>query len=294
MDLDALGALLAFVDADCNLTRAGLALGLSQPAVHARLTALGRSLDVTLYERRGRRLVLTPAGITVLARAREMVASERLLRAELQGRHDDDAVTMACGEGALVHVVAERVAVMARQHPGRLRFLVRDGPQAVDAVRRGDAQLAVVAGPAAFSSPDLRATTLLTSRLVAIAPRLRSGRSGRSLLGPGPSLGMAALCALPLIVPPVGRPLRTTLDEAAAAVGQRLRVQVEASGWEAVTRLVALGVGVGVINDVVSTTGLVRMPIEGLPAVTYRALRRRGRIPAIVDDVVAAMAAAPV
>ena len=291
MDLDALGALLAFVDADCNLTRAGRVLGLSQPAVHARLTALGRSLDVTLYERRGRRLALTPSGITVLARAREMVASERLLRAELQGHHDDDAVTIACGEGALVHVVAQRVATLARQHPGLLRFLVRDGPQGVDAVRRGDAQVAVVAGPAAFSSPDLRATTLLTSHLVAIAPRVRSGRS---LLGPGSSLEMSALCALPLIVPPVGRPLRTTLDEAAAALGQRVQVQVEASGWEAVTRLVALGVGVGVINDVVSTTGLVRMPIEGLPSVTYRALRRRGRSTAIVDDVVAAMATAPV
>jgi DNA-binding transcriptional LysR family regulator len=122
---------------------------------------------------------------------------------------------------------------------------------------------------------------------------VRSGRSGRSLLGTGPSLGMAALCALPLIVPPVGRPLRTTLDEAAAALGLRLQVQVEASGWEAVTRLVALGVGVGVINDVVGTTGMVRMPIQGLPSVTYRALRRRGRSPAIVDDVVAAMATAP-
>ncbi len=271
-------ALVVFADAGCNLTRAGEVLDLSQPAVHARLTALSRSLEVTLYERRGRRLALTEAGLVALARAREVQSSVERLQKELRGERDADVVTVACGEGALVHIIAARVAELARHRPGTLRFVIRAGPAALAAVRAGDADVAVVAG-AVGSVADLKATTICSAKMVAVAtPSLLPSASGRSV-------GVAELLALPLLVPPLGSPLRASVEEAAAAAGLRVRVAVEVSGWEAVIRLAQLGVGVGVINDVVGTADLVRRPIEGLPAVSYRALRRRGRSNALVDAV---------
>lgn len=211
-----------------------------------------------------------------LARAREVQSSVERLQKELRGERDADVVTVACGEGALVHIIAARVAELARHRPGTLRFVIRAGPAALAAVRAGDADVAVVAG-AVGSVADLKATTICSAKMVAVAtPSLLPSASGRSV-------GVAELLALPLLVPPLGSPLRASVEEAAAAAGLRVRVAVEVSGWEAVIRLAQLGVGV--INDVVGTADLVRRPIEGLPAVSYRALRRRGRSNALVDAV---------
>ncbi|MFP2904782.1 LysR substrate-binding domain-containing protein, partial [Pyxidicoccus sp. 3LFB2] len=92
-----------------------------------------------------------------------------------------------------------------------------------------------------------------------------------------------------LLVPPLGRVLRATLEDAAAAQGRALEVAAEVTGWEAVCRLAALGVGVGVINDVVATPGLARLVVRGLPPVTYRLLMRRGRGTRLAEEVVRAL-----
>lgn len=279
MDLESLRALAVFADAGCRLTAAGKVIGLSQPAMHARLAGLARDLNVSLYERRGKVLALTTDGVRVVAWARDILARERALRRDLDGGLDDDRVVLACGEGALVHIVADRVAPWLRAHPGRLSFLVVDGPGAVEAVRRGDAHLAVVAGPAAHAK-DLKSDLLLTTALCAVALRRRLVDD---------SLDVADLLALPLLLPPVGRPLRATIEDAAAARQLVVDVVVEVTGWEAVARLARLGVGVGVINDVVTTPGLARATIRGLPSTTYRVLRRRGAALAPVQAVAAAL-----
>ncbi|HZI12974.1 MAG TPA: LysR family transcriptional regulator [Myxococcus sp.] len=278
MDTDGLRALVAFSDAGCNLTLAGRTIGLSQPAMHARLQGVARALETALYERRGRRLQLTPEGARVLAWARDVLERERALRAELRQGHAEERVVLACGEGALVHVVAERIAPFLRERAGVLSFLVLDGPAAVAAVERGSAHLAVVAGPAS-SPPGLRSQPLVTAALLAVAARQHPlARAGREV-------DVRTLLEHRLLVPPLGRALRATLEEAAAAHGRPLEVATEVTGWEAVCRLAALGVGVGIVNDVVATPGLARLAVRGLPAVTYRLLTRRGRGTRLAEEV---------
>ena len=283
MEMDELRAFVAFAQAGCNLTLAGRAIGLSQPAVHARLQSVARALEVSLYERRGRRLELTAEGTRVLAWARDVLERERALRAELRHGRAEDRVVLACGEGALVHVVASRIAGFLRMHPGRLSFLVRDGPTAIAAVESGAAHLGVVAGPSA-SVPGLRAVPILTTELVAVAPGQHPLAQHKG------AVEVETLLAHPLLLPPLGRALRATLEEAAAARGLNVEIAVEVTGWEAVCRLATLGVGVGVVNGVVSTPGLARMPVRGLPTTTYRVLLRRGRPTRLVEEVVSALA----
>ncbi len=278
MDTDGLRALVAFADAGCNLTLAGRTIGLSQPAMHARLQGVAKALETALYERRGRRLQLTPDGARVLAWARDVLERERTLRAELRQGHAEERVVLACGEGALVHVVAERIAPFLRERAGVLSFLVVDGPAAVAAVERGAAHLAVVAGPAS-SPPGLRSQPLVTAALLAVASRQHPlARAGREV-------DVKALLEHRLLVPPLGRALRATLEDAAAAHGRPLEVATEVTGWEAVCRLAALGVGVGIVNDVVATPGLARLTVRGLPPVTYRLLTRRGRGTRLAEEV---------
>lgn len=278
MDTDGLRALVAFADSGCNLTLAGRTIGLSQPAMHARLQGVSRALETALYERRGRRLQLTPEGARVLAWARDVLERERALRAELRQGHAEERVVLACGEGALVHVVAERIAPFLRERAGVLSFLVLDGPAAVAAVERGSAHLAVVAGPAS-SPPGLRSQPIVTAALLAVASRQHPlARAGREV-------DVRALLEHRLLVPPLGRALRATLEDAAAAQGRPLEVATEVTGWEAVCRLAALGVGVGIVNDVVATPGLARLAVRGLPPVTYRLVTRRGRGTRLAEEV---------
>ena len=283
MDLESLRALVAFADAGCQLTAGGKAIALSQPAMHARLQGVAHDLDVVLYERRGKRLALTSEGTRVVAWAKDVLERERALRRALDGELDDDRVVVACGEGALVHVVAERVAPWLRAHPGQLTFVVVDGPGAVEAVRGGDAHLAVVAGPASHAK-DLKTEPLLTTSLCAVAPRRHPAvRSA--------SINLDVLLRHPLLLPQPGRPLRTTIEEAAVAHNVVLAVACEVTGWEAVARLARLGIGVGVVNDVVATPGLARASIRGLPSTTYRLLRRKGAMLAAVQAVSEALLA---
>ncbi len=286
MELDGLRALVAFAEAGCNLTRSGRAVGLSQPAMHARLLAVARELEVTLYERRGRTLQLTAEGGRVLAWARDVLEREQSLRAELHGGRAPQRVVLACGEGALVHVVSGRLAALARARPGVLSFLVLDGPAAAASVERGAAHLAVAAGPAG-ATPGLRSLPLLTTPLLAVVPR------PHPLAQADQEVDVRTLLAHPLLLPPPGRALRTTFEELAASHGLPLRVAVEVTGWEAVCRLAALEVGVGLVNALVPTPELMRLAVRGLPSTTYRILLRRGRGTPLMDEVVEALRREP-
>ncbi|HBQ14955.1 MAG TPA: transcriptional regulator, partial [Myxococcales bacterium] len=72
-NLEWLRAFVVFAE-HLNFTRAAEALHLSQPALHVQVKKLGEQLEVTLYERRGRALVLTDEGREVLAFGRELLA----------------------------------------------------------------------------------------------------------------------------------------------------------------------------------------------------------------------------
>jgi DNA-binding transcriptional LysR family regulator len=269
MDTESARTWTAFVEAGCNLSKAGKVVALSQPAVHAKLQSLSRAVGVQLYERRGRGLVLTPAGNHVSAWAKDVIDSERALRAKLHQRDDANQVVLACGEGVFVHVVAERIAAHMRKHPGSVRIVILDGPAAAAAVVRGEADIAVAAGPAAHE-PSLRQTPLCTTALVAVVDK-------RHPLAKLEAIDAGSLFVQALIVPPRGRPLRTTLDDWAAQSSTTVRVAAESTSWEAVARLASLRVGVGLVNDIVLTPKLVRVAIIGAPKTTYRVLVGRER-----------------
>ncbi len=289
MDSDDLRAFAAFADT-LSFTRAAERVHLSQPAVFAVVKRLAEDVGVALYDKRGRALALTRAGERLAAHARDVVDAERALRASLDGEGDGAVCVLACGEGALVHVVGEGVAAFVRAHPRALRVRIADGQGALEAVRRGGAHVAVVAGGAA--DDDLVARPIRTSRVVAVAareiwdalpapPGADRGEAGArrpsSSRARAAAMPIAALARAPLILPPRGRPLRAAVDDALAARGLEATVAVEASGWSALVALARLGCGLALVNDVVPTPGLVARPVSGLAPVVYRVVSRRRR-----------------
>lgn len=73
LDISLVRAFLAVIDAD-GVTAAASVLGVSQAAASQQIKRLEEVLECRLFERRGRKLVLAPAGERLLAQARRLVA----------------------------------------------------------------------------------------------------------------------------------------------------------------------------------------------------------------------------
>lgn len=247
-----------------NFTRAARELHISQPALHVKVRKLSEQLGVPLYVREGRHLALTPAGEAVGRLGRQIEGQLRAVVDELGGAQAPPVV-LAAGEGAHVYVLGQAVQRLLAAGV-RLRLLNTDGARAVKAVTSGEADIAV----AVISDlpRSLEGTAIGSYPQVAALPATHRLAQQRSI-------SLRDLDGEALVVPPPGRPLRKSLTKALRAAPARWSVAVEADGWQAMLRFVALGLGIAVVNGCVDPpAGVVTRPVIELPDVAYTALHR--------------------
>src|SRR5215475_11502296 len=103
---DALRAFGVFAE-HRNFTAAAAALRISQPSLHVKIRKLAAGLGVVLYERDGRRLVLTAAGQRLAAFAADASRRGDELLRELAG--ESPALTIAAGQGAFRWVISRGI-----------------------------------------------------------------------------------------------------------------------------------------------------------------------------------------
>ncbi|EHN10195.1 transcriptional regulator LysR family [Patulibacter medicamentivorans] len=80
-----------------NVTRAAERLHIAQPSLSAALKQLEQQLGVTLLERSGRGIALTPAGELLLVRGRELLDQARAVADEVRGRGGAAAARLRLG-----------------------------------------------------------------------------------------------------------------------------------------------------------------------------------------------------
>lgn len=247
-----------------NFTQAAEELHISQPALHIKVRKLAGRLGCTLYERRGRRLVLSAEGETVAAFGRSVETQLSAVLSDLAGQAPVPVV-LAAGEGTHLYVTAPAVRRLLATGQ-RLRLLNTDAAGAVRAALEGDADIAV--GVVASVPKALRSEVIATYPAVLALPEDHA-LAGRRVVGLGDLEGEA------LVVPPPGRALRSTLDVALRRAGVTWVAAVEAEGWPAMLRFVTVGVGLAVVNGCVEAPdGVVLRRLEGLPEVAYTAVFR--------------------
>ncbi len=263
-NLDFLRTFVVFAE-EGGFAAAARRLALSQAAVHAQVRRLAEDLELELYRRRGRGLELTDDGRETLAFARELLDRCAAFRRE-RGQHR--APRLALGEGALLYVVAEplRHAIAAERG---VELRVANAPTATRLLLDSEVDLAIVASSNAPTDERLESKAIRHSESVVVMP-------GRHALARRKSLRIRDLEERPLVAGPEGGRQRVALEALAAAVGVRLNVAVAVPGWPATLHLVRLGAGIAVVNDVCRLPrGLVGVPLEGGPQVTYWLVRRR-------------------
>jgi len=195
-----------------NFTRAAEELYVTQPALSQQVRRLERELGLELLRRRSAGVEVTPAGQELLARAEAILADVGAARAAM----DEHAgvsrgfVRLATAPGELLRLPVE-LAAFHRLHPG-VRIALRHGSarEVLDALRRGGADLAVLALVPDADVGGLDAEPLRDEPLQLIAA------PDEAL---GDAVAIAALSARPLILAERGSALREAVMAACAQAG---------------------------------------------------------------------------
>ena len=148
-----------------SFTRAAEVLGNNQPNITRCMNNLEQDLGCKLFIRTNRGISLTPEGVRLYGRA--AVAFEQLRLGENEIREDcsleTGSISIAASETALHLLLLDRLAAFHRAYPGvHLRITNDSTPRAVEALRRGQVDCAVVTTPFQVKEP-LHETTLLSS-----------------------------------------------------------------------------------------------------------------------------------
>jgi len=130
-----------------SFSRAGVALGLSQPAVSARISSLERTLGVPLFHRTTRRVTITDSGERLRIRLDRAIIELRGLLEELR----DEAslrrgrVTVGASPTVAAGFLAGVISSFHTAHP-EIEIVLHDDfyGRALDRILRGEVDLAVI------------------------------------------------------------------------------------------------------------------------------------------------------
>lgn len=145
MELRHLRYFIAVVDAG-GVSRAAARLNISQPALSRQIRDLEGELGVSLFERRGGRLVLTGEGGDLLERGRDLLAGAEAIRERAHALRGGDAGVICVGVAPLTleSLLPPFLVRYRRRHPKVEVRLMEDSPGRLWArLERGELNLAI-------------------------------------------------------------------------------------------------------------------------------------------------------
>jgi len=210
-------ALVVALDTHRSLRRAAAEIALTQPAATKLLHDLEDALGAPLFDRHAWGMSPTPYGETLVRHARGMLNDLAQAQSEIAAQRAGALGSLRVGgvTGSVPRFVAPAIDALRRAHPRvRVYALVNTSEVLVDALRRGELDVAIAPRP-----PDDELAGLET-RALADEPLTVVARAGHPL-GRKRSVSLAATNSLTWIVPPAGSPLRRDFDAIHAAAGAR-------------------------------------------------------------------------
>lgn len=224
-----------------HLSRGARRCHLAPSSVSLRLKGLEDAVGTPLFVRHARGVTLTGAGNVMLEHARRCVAQLEQMHADLLpfSQKLSGHITLFANNNAISSFLPDDLARFFAAFPSvRITLEERLSMDIVSAVASGRADVGVVAFEE--ERAGLVFQPYRDDRLVLLAPL-------HSALGKRPSVRFAECLDQPFISLQSGAALHTYLMNHATALGGRLDVRVQVSGYRAIARLVASGAGIGVI-----------------------------------------------
>lgn len=262
-----------------NISRAAERLCLSQPAVSLQIQALEREMGITLFERRGPNLRLTPEGEALYHLAEPLVEGVDKLQenfAALFGNVNSGDLNIGAGESTILYVLPEPVRCFVSQHPGvRLKLNNVTGRDGMKMLRANEIDLAV--GSMLEVPEDLEYRPFATFDPVLITPQdhpLAQLASTREIT-------LEDISAYGLILPPAHLSTWRIVKYVFQQHNLTFTVTLEAGGWEVIKKYVELGMGISIVTDIClgGTERLARIPlVRYFPQRSYGLVLRRGGV----------------
>lgn len=229
-----------------GVTRAAQRLHLAPAAASRRILELEHQFGIAFFERRPHGMTLTDAGRAMLAHARNVVHT--VLRMQ------DDAASYLGGQQGVVRLAAPKSAVTqfvpadiercAQACPGVRIDLQEMNSQIVQqALRRGTVDIGIY--ESGLGSIDLPMLPYRRDRLLLVTP------SGHALAGRR-RVTIDDILDFDLIALDEGSALTLALQRLADDRGRVLRLRMRVSGFDSIARLVAQGLGIGVMPQLVA------------------------------------------
>jgi LysR family transcriptional regulator, benzoate and cis,cis-muconate-responsive activator of ben and cat genes len=212
---------------------------LTQPALSRQIQLLEREFGVTLFDRRGGRLVLSAAGAALMPRVRHLLASaDELMRdASLTRQGRVERISIAAPSVTLSDIVSPFIATMTANDP-LVDIKSGDGKDIGEMLERG-ADIAIGTGPPSSQ----HATAPLPPLPVWAYVRPDDELATRS------QVGLDELVSRQLIVLPPRFTSREALDQAVEQQGLHLDGAVQAANGAVAQAMAASGRGVALVSD---------------------------------------------
>jgi LysR family transcriptional regulator, transcriptional activator of the cysJI operon len=233
------------VAAQRSFRRAAEQLYLTQPAVTQQIKALEEVVGLPLFDRSGREVTLTPAGLVLLRYAEqsnETLEQAAVEIAALKGRLSG-MLRIAASTTIAQYILPPLIASFLRLHPAVHVELDSNNTESVaDAITAGRAALGLVEGPP--HAGQLHSEPWLPDELVLIVPPSHEWAASHAVT-------LQQLAAAPLLMRERGSGTREVIETALEAAGlalRNLRIAVELNSTEAILGCIESGAGVGFVS----------------------------------------------
>ena len=221
-----------------GITRAAEKLCVAQPSVSQTIGELERYYGVSLFDRVGRRLVLTPEGERLRVKAQEAIASFSEFEEAARDPNARHVIrigsSVTAGQMVLPRLIAAIEATLDR---AECRAIADSAAAVEQLVEEGSLDFALVEGSV---SRALAAEAVFSDRLMAVCS---AGMKIKNTLSP------AELVSLPLLLRRRGSASRDLFDERLSALGLKAQPKLSSSSNSVLLAAAREGLGVAVLPE---------------------------------------------
>jgi DNA-binding transcriptional LysR family regulator len=248
-----------------SFSKAGEQLFLTQPAVSKRIAALELDLGTRLFDRVGKKVLLTEAGAELYLRSKQILLELDDCRRAITNLAEtmSGRLAFATSHHIGLHRLPPILLQFSSTYPEvELEIQFMDSEQAYTAVANGEVELALVTLPGS-AIPNLQVSPIWQDPLALVVS------SGHDLAFVGSDKDQVVsaedVVAYPAILPGLGTYTRELITVAFSRLGLSLQVKLSTNYLETIKMLVSVGLGWGILpQSMVQESDLCQIRIPGI------------------------------